>query len=180
MRIFLTGVSCIGKTTIGTKLAALFSCPFFNMDVETERFFGASIERLRGRFLSSYSYRKEASKALKHLLSRRESLDCVIELPPSGLMDSYWKLVKKAGGTTVALLDKPENILKRITFYDIDSRPIHKTLSSHEERYYLRDIRADISYFGRTYKRADLRVDVAGIVQEEAALRVKEALIPFQ
>jgi len=48
------------------------------------------------------------------------------------------------------------------------------------ERYYLRDIRADISYFGRTYKRADLRVDIAGIAQEEAALRVKEALIPFQ
>jgi shikimate kinase len=38
MRVFLAGVSCVGKTTVGTKLAALRCCPFFDLDVEVEIF----------------------------------------------------------------------------------------------------------------------------------------------
>ena len=47
MKIFLTGVSCVGKTTIGAKLAALLDCPFFNLDDEIESFFSMPIERLQ-------------------------------------------------------------------------------------------------------------------------------------
>jgi shikimate kinase len=32
MRIFLTGVSCVGKTTIGAKLAGLLGIAFFDLD----------------------------------------------------------------------------------------------------------------------------------------------------
>jgi shikimate kinase len=38
MRIFLAGVSCVGKTTIGARLADLLECRFFDLDVETEHF----------------------------------------------------------------------------------------------------------------------------------------------
>ena len=47
MRIFLTGVGCIGKTTVGQKLADLLGCPFFDLDAEVESYFGTSIERLQ-------------------------------------------------------------------------------------------------------------------------------------
>lgn len=40
MRIFLAGVGCVGKTTIGALLASLIEYQFFDLDVETERFFG--------------------------------------------------------------------------------------------------------------------------------------------
>jgi hypothetical protein len=46
MRIFVAGVSCVGKITIGARLASLLEYRFFDLDVETERFFGTSIERL--------------------------------------------------------------------------------------------------------------------------------------
>ncbi len=46
MRIFLTGVSGVDKTTVGTKLANLLGYCFFDLDQETEKFFGISIERL--------------------------------------------------------------------------------------------------------------------------------------
>jgi shikimate kinase len=39
MRIFLAGVSCVGKTTIGAQLAGLLECGFFDLDIEIERFF---------------------------------------------------------------------------------------------------------------------------------------------
>jgi shikimate kinase len=84
MRIFLAGVSCVGKTTIGAQLAGLLECRFF--DLETERFFGTSIERLRNRHLTLHDFRLAASQALKHLLAREDSDNCVIALPPSGLL----------------------------------------------------------------------------------------------
>jgi len=177
MTVFITGVGCVGKTTVGQKLAALLGCPFFDFDAEIESYFGTSIERLQSRFLTPYSYRKEASKALKLLLSREDSRNCVIVLPPSGLMDAYWRIVKKANATTVALKDFPENILNRITFYDIDSRPIEKKLSEREKQLYLREIKRDISYFRPSYQRANVTVAIAGLGAEEVARKVRDVLI---
>jgi len=179
MRIFLTGVACVGKITIGAKLANLFGCQFFDLDREIERFFGTSVERLQKRYLTPYSFRIEASKALKEIVSRGEDgQNCVIALPPSGLMDAYWRVVKSAKAAIVVLQDKPENILKRITFYDIDSRQIQKHLTEREKRLYLREIRGDMTYYGRTYKRATAAVDIAGLGPDDAAHRVRDALIP--
>lgn len=126
MRIFLTGVGCVGKTTIGKKMGKLLGVRFFDLDNEIESFFETSIERLRNRFLTVHSFRNEAAKALVHLLNRPESRDCLIALPPSGLMGGYLRAIKKANGITAVVTDKPENILERIRFYDIDSRPIEK------------------------------------------------------
>ena len=180
MRIFVTGVACVGKTIIGARLAALLGYQFFDLDIEIERFFGAPIPRLRQRWLTQYSFRVEAAKALKHVLSRKGSRDCVIALPPSGLMDAYWRVMKTTKAAIVVLQDKPENILKRITFYDDDSHLIHMTLTDREKRYYLRDIKADSTHFGRTYRRANLNVDITGLGPEEAAQKVKDMLTGSQ
>jgi shikimate kinase len=86
MRIFLTGVSCVGKTAIGEKLAVLLNSNFFDLDDEVESFFNMSIERLQNKFITIHSFRDEAAKALVHLLNQPERQDSVIALPPSGLM----------------------------------------------------------------------------------------------
>jgi shikimate kinase len=143
---------------------------------EIEDFFETGIERLQKRFLTIHSFRNEAAKALVHLLSRPESRDCVIALPPSGLMGGYLRAVKKAGGITVVVTDKPESILARTRFYDIDSRPIEKRLTPKEKKLYLREIRKDIQYFRTSYRRAALQVDISGLNADQAARKVKEAL----
>jgi shikimate kinase len=155
MRIFLAGVSCVGKTTIGARLAGLLECRFFDLDVETERFFGTSIERLRNRYLTSHDFRLVASQALKDVLSRRDSCNCVIALPPSGLLGGYWKVVNETKHAIIVVLgDSAENILGRITFYDIDSRPVPTNLTDREKGLYLREIKRDISYFRCSFRRA--------------------------
>ena len=176
MRVFLTGVSCVGKTTIGSRVAELLGVKFFDLDHEIETFFRTSIERLQKKFLTIHSYRKEGAKALVHLLNRPDSRDSVIALPPSGLMGGYLEVLKKSSGITVALNDKPKNILERITFYDIDSKPIEKKLTANEKRLHLREIKKDITYFGKTYERADLQIDISGLTIEQAAGKVTEAL----
>lgn len=177
MRLLLTGVGCVGKTTIGGEVANLMGLAFFDLDHETETFFGTSIERLQIRFLTSHSYRNEAAKALLHLLERPESRRSVIALPPSGLMGGYLRAVSRSDGVVVALVDEPENILERITFYDIDSNLVERQLTAREKRLYLREIKKDITYFGKTYARAHLRIDIAGLDVEAAARKVKEAVI---
>lgn len=176
MRIFLVGVSCVGKTTIGEQLASLLGLQFFDLDHEIERFFGTSIERLQSRFLTMHSYRKEASKALIDLLSRSDTRDCVIALPPSGLMGGYLQAVKKTDGITVVLIDKAENILARIIFYDNNSRPLERKLMPKEKRHYLREIKKDITYFRPGYERADLQVDISGLDARAAAKKIKDAV----
>jgi shikimate kinase len=177
MRIFLAGVSCVGKTAIGARLAELLEYRFFDLDIETERFFGMSIERLRNRHLTSHGFRLARSQALKHLLSREDSCNCVTALPPSGLLGALWKVVSESRvATTVVLRDTPENILRRITFYDIDSRPIERNLTDHEKGLYLREIKRDIAYYNRSFRRADLSVDISGCSLDDASRRVWGAL----
>ncbi len=104
MRIFLAGVSCVGKTTIGARLAGLLEYRFFDLDVEIERFFGTSIERLRNRHLTSHDFRLVASHALRDVLSRQDSCNCVVALPPSGLLGGYWKVVNETRDASIVVL----------------------------------------------------------------------------
>jgi len=159
----------VGKTVVGKKLAQLLGVRFFDLDQEMERFFGTSIQRLQSRFLTMQSYRIEAAKALVQLLNHPDSRNSVIALPPSGLMGGYLAVMKKTDGTRIALDDEPENILESITFYDLDSKPIERHLTSDEKRLYLREIKKDITYFGKSYERADFRVDISGLNGDQAA-----------
>jgi shikimate kinase len=179
MRIFLAGVSCVGKTTIGAQLAGLLEYRFFDLDVEIERFFETSIERLRSRYLTSHDFRLVASQALKHVLSRDDSYNCVIALPPSGLLGGYWKVVKETRDATIVVVrDTAENILKRITFYDIDSRPVQKNLTDREKGLHLRELKQDIAYFSRSFRRAHVSVDITGCSSDEAVRKIRDALTP--
>jgi len=177
MNIFLTGVSCVGKSTTGKILADRLNCQFYDLDSEIEKYFGESIERLMSRYLTGHSFRYEIGVVvLKDILFNRNCSNSVIALPPSGLMDAYLGTIKKVECIVVAITDTPDNILKRITFYDVDSKPVDKHLTDKEKSYYLKDIKKDITYFGKTYKRAHLLVDIAGLSIEDSVTRIQDAI----
>jgi shikimate kinase len=138
-----------------------------------------SIERLQNHHLTPRDFRFAASQVLKQVLSREDSCNCVIALPPSGLLGDYWKVVSETRNATIVVLrDTPENILKRITFYDVDSRPVQKNLTDREKRLYLREIKRDIAYFNRSFRRAHVSVDITGCGPDDASRKVKDALTP--
>lgn len=171
-RIFLTGVTCVGKTAIGKQLSMVLQVPFYDLDREVETYFGTTIEKLQNRFLTINSFRSQTAKVLSHLLATPEGSHCVIALPPSGLMGIYYRTIRKFGGTTIVLIDTPENILKRITFYDKESRQIMNVLSNKERTYYFQRIKEDISYFRRWYHNADVHIDITGLNIEDAAFMI--------
>ena len=142
MRVLVVGVACVGKTTIGKCLAGRLGRPFFDLDEEVERFYAASIERLQKRWDSLEEFRKKCAIVLTYLTTRKCGDDFVIALPPRGLMVPYLRAVRQIEGVTVvALKDRAENILSRIVFYDIESKPIEKRLTKLEERLYLKEIK---------------------------------------
>jgi shikimate kinase len=106
MRVFLTGVSCVGKTTVGSRLAVLLGVPFFDLDCEVEAFYESSIVQLQRRYRTMNAYRGKAARVLKTILARPDARDCVIALPPSGLMAPYWNAVKEARATEVVVKDE--------------------------------------------------------------------------
>jgi shikimate kinase len=98
-------------------------------------------------------------------------------LPPSGLLGALWKVVSETRDViTVVLRDTPEYILRRINFYDIESRPMQKNLTDHEKDLYLREIKRDIAYFKRSFRRADVSVDISGCGLDDASRRVWDIL----
>jgi len=179
MRIYIAGVSCVGKTTIGKKLAELLDYPFFDLDKEVEAFLGKPLEYLHEECLTMHSFRMKASEALKNLLSKENSNNSIIVLPPSGLMHPYYRFIKKTEKIIIVLKDDPRNILKRITFYDKESKPIVKSLSANQKKLYLREIKKDITYFGRTFNKADLTVAIHGLGVDASAEKLKESLYPL-
>lgn len=178
MRIVLVGVGCVGKTTIGRALAARLGWPFFDLDEEIEKHFGTSIERLQARFLTEYSYRKETSVVLKRILA--DSHDCVVASVPSGLRDAHLRVVRQIDCVAVVIEDTPENILERITFYDVDSRPITKQLTEKEQVLYRREIQKDITFFRKSYRRADLHAVIAGLDAEASTSLIEGMLAPYR
>jgi len=176
MRVLLTGVSCVGKTTIGSKLAALLGVAFFDLDREVETYFQSSIAHLQRKYRTMNAYRGQASRVLKAILARPDAQDCVVALPPRGLMAPYWIVVKEARATVVVLKDDPASILKRIVFFDDESRPIHKELNAAERDHYLEEIKKDIRYFGRSYGKAHIAVPIQGLSPGKAAEKIKDAL----
>jgi shikimate kinase len=176
MEILLSGVACVGKSSVGKRLAEDIGYVFFDLDVEIENYYKESISRLKAEFITEYSWRLKTAPVLKKILENNKSNDIVIALPPSGLQDAYFRVIKKFSALVVVLTDMPENILNRITFYDVDSKPISKVLDDKAKKYLLSEIKKDITYYKRFYNRAHFQFDISGLNVIQAASKLKELL----
>lgn len=47
---------------------------------------------------------------------------------------------------------------------------------NYDKRHYLKEIKKDITYFGKTYKRAHLLVNISGLSIEDSVTRIQDAI----
>ena len=138
MIIYLVGISCVGKTTIGKLLAEKINYSFFDLDEEIENYYQKPIERVQDECFSMNGYREKGSVVLDMLFSKK--IDCVIAGTPSGLKFSYLQVYRKYKDkclVSVCLNDSFENVLERLTFYDKDSNLIREKLDESQKKGYL-------------------------------------------
>ena len=93
MIIYLVGMSCVGKSTVGKMLADSLGFTFYDLDQEVEKFYQTSIERLQIDSLVMWEFRRRSSIVLDKLFLK--DIDCVISGNPAGLMFSYLSVYKK-------------------------------------------------------------------------------------
>lgn len=165
MIIYLVGISCVGKTTIGKMLAEKINFSFFDLDEEIQNFYKKPIERIQDECFSMNEYRKKASIVLDNLFSKE--INSVISGTPSGLKYSYLQVYRKhkldKDLYSIHIKDSFENILERLTFYDKDSNPIQEKLDDSKKKRYLKEIKADYNYFRDSYNRADFKIDIKNV-----------------
>lgn len=165
MIIYLVGISCVGKTTIGKMLAERIGFSFFDMDEEIENYYKKPIENIQDECLTMNGFREKASIVFDKLLSI--SINSVISGTPSGLKFSYLQVYKKHKKDkdlySVYINDSFVNVLDRLTFYDKDSNPTKEKLDETEKNRYLKEIKADYNYFRDSYNRADFKIDITNI-----------------
>ena len=165
MKIYLVGISCVGKTTIGRLLANYLEFSFYDLDDEVQKYYQKPIEIIQNECLTMNGYRQKASVVLDSLLKIQEN--SVISGTPSGLRDSYFQVYKKHKKKkdliSINIIDNPENILDRLTFYDVDSKLLNIELDDNEKKKYLKEIIGDLNYFKKSLSRADLQISIGNI-----------------
>ena len=165
MTIYLVGACCVGKTTIGRMLSQRLGFAFYDIDEEIEKYYQKPIERIQNECLSMNGFREKGSIVLDFIFSKNDF--SVVASTPSGLMHNYLRIykkqIKRKKIVSIHIKDEPENILNRLTFYDVDSKPIRLDLNESERKKYLKSIVSDYNYFKESYKRADIQVDISGM-----------------
>jgi len=165
MILYLVGISCVGKTTIGRLLADKIDFKFHDLDIEIQNYYNKPIERIQDECFSMNGYREKASIVLDSLFSK--DYDSVISGTPSGLKFAYLQVYKKHKATkdlySIYIGDSFENVLNRLTFYDKNSNPITEILDEQKKKRYLKEIKADYNYFKDSYSRSDFTIDINNI-----------------
>ena len=96
------------------------------------------------------------------------------------ILEQCLRILKKMDCVVIALQDRPENILERITFYDDDSNKIEKILTENEKKLYSREFKKDNTYFNKTYKRTKYHIDLDGASVKEGVLKVEKLIIEIE
>jgi shikimate kinase len=161
-KIYIVGISCVGKSTIGRILADHMGFEFYDLDEEIEKHYQKPIEKLQYDCLTMNGYKQKASVVLDRLFKTKDN--SVISGTPSGLRNSYLQVYKKQKKEiniiSINIIDTPENILKRLTFYDVDSNLLSLDLDENEKKKYLKSITGDLNYFKQSLNRADLQINI--------------------
>jgi len=170
MRIYLVGVSCVGKSTIGKILADKLSYNFADFDLEIPRRMGESIKTIQSRNFNGYGFREEVSHILSEILEENKD-HVVIAMPPSGMYGQYLRVLKKNPDVlTITIKDKAKNILERLVFYDDDNEYlIQNVVNDNNRQHYYQEIKEDIEYFYTTHRKTKMKFNIAGRNAEESA-----------
>lgn len=153
MIIMLFGVSNVGKTVTGEKLAEKLGYPFLDLDEEIKKRFQTTLEKFMKDYPYSHERHKIKGKILKDLLQEYKD-NMVIAVSPIYYARNFNSLLNLEQVIAIELQDSEEHIFERMVFSD-ENDNIYKDNEYKEKHkaYYIRDIHKDIVYLARVFKK---------------------------
>lgn len=155
MKVVLFGVSNVGKTTTGELLAKRLGFKFYDLDEEVK----ARLEMTLEEFVHTADLRwrdQKRGSIIKRLLRSEE--DMVLAITPISYPDNFRTRINGDDILAIELYDTPENIFSRLVFSD-ENDIVYKDdqyKNDHRE-YYLKDIQADLDWYGKVYSELGIR-----------------------
>ncbi len=151
MVIMLFGTSCVGKTSVGKKLAELINFDFFDLDDELKKFYNMTIEEF-----SNEGFRSDRDKKRSTVLSNiieNDSKNKVIAVSPIYYSRNFTKFLKRKDVLAIELQDSPQNIFERLVFYD-ENDNVYKDdeYKNKHKKYYIKDIKSEKTFYKQAFK----------------------------
>ncbi len=153
MVIMLFGVSNVGKTVTGEKLAEKLNYSFIDIDEEIKKRFQTTLEKFMQEHPFSYERGQIKGKLLKDLLKEYKD-NIVIAVSPIYYARFFNSLINLENVIAIELQDSEEHIFERLVFSD-ENDNVYKDDEYKEEHkeYYINDIHEDIVYVRNVFKK---------------------------
>ena len=174
MRIFLFGVSNVGKTTTGKLLADKLGIAFYNLDDEVKRRLGTTLEE----FVHTANLRwrdQKRGRIIKEILQSGEK-DFVFAVTPISFTHNFRNRIISENILSIELYDTPENIFSRLVFSD-ENDNIYRddAYKNKRKEHYLNEIRDDLKYYGKIF--TELGVENRVFINNEPPDKVVDRII---
>ena len=171
MKILLFGITNVGKSTIGKLLSEKVNYEFDDLDEEIKRRYG-KIDTFINKYPWTYERHKERGKILSDIVNKYED-NVIIAVSVIFYVRTFSKLLEDENVLAIELQDKPENILKRLVYADKDDNVFPLEITTEKDRkYYLSEIKKDITYYKRTYAKIKNKFDMNGEAPETVTERL--------
>ncbi len=155
MTIMLFGVSNVGKTVSGEKLAQRLGYHFYDLDEVIKERMETTLEQFMKDYPFKYERHKLKGEILKGLVMD-QSKNKVIAVSPIYYSRWFNPLLKLEHVIAIELQDTEEHIFDRLVFSD-ENDVIYKNDAYKEEHrdYYMKDIHEDIVFVKRIFSKIE-------------------------
>lgn len=170
MNILLFGVSNVGKSVSGRLLSDLLGYAFYDLDDEVKKNQNTTIEK----FVSTGTlWERDAIRCriLNQLADKPGNK--VIAVTPLSYINDIRHLFSSPDMISIELTDSAENIFDRLVFSD-ENDIIYKDddYKNRHRDYYLREIQADLDWYGSVYSDIENRFDISGMTPEKVVTEI--------
>ena len=151
MTILLFGVSNVGKTTIGEKLAQRLGYLFYDLDEEVKNQYDTTLEE----FVKMGTLNeRDQKRGLVIGKIMENTLDKVLAVSPIYIASNFSQNISGKDVMAIELQDSPENIFQRLVFSN-ENDEIYKDdeYKNLHKKYYISEIKKDIACYKSSFSK---------------------------
>jgi shikimate kinase len=153
MVILLFGITNVGKTVTGAKLAEKLNYTFYDMDEVIKKKFQTTLEKFMKDNPYTYERGRLKGKILSDIINESTG-NIVIAVSPIWYARFFNRLLDLDRVIAIELQDSEEHIFQRLVFSDEeDNVYIDDEYKEQHKEYYIKDIHEDIMYAKKIFNK---------------------------